>query len=186
MNKKLARRFALPDAGLAGDADGRTNTWRLAAIAVLISWWIFFGGLNVSVAIQNPSSNSTVVVGPNLRASANLTEGTRNECWIAASLTSPRFLVGVAQTAPSEEVRGMGGRACAAMISRNGGQTWREIVLPKAGAGDFDPMAVAGPEGQMYVMYGFIGRPPGTDTDPMSSLGRRQAGVIRVWATTDE
>jgi hypothetical protein len=135
---------------------------------------------------QQESSGPTVVVGPNLRVSSNVKEGFRNECWVAASLKSPDFLVGVAQTAPSEESRGQGGRACATMISRNGGQTWREVSLPKAGTGDFDPMVVAGPDGQMYVMYALIGRPPGSDADPMSSLGRRRDGIIRVWRTANE
>jgi hypothetical protein len=133
------------------------------------------------------SPAATILPGPNLRASANLREGFRNESWIAASLKSPNLLIGVSQTAPSEESRGMPGRACATMVSRNGGQTWREAVLPKAGPGDFDPMVVAGPDGQMYVMYVLIGRPPEVaDADPASRLGRRREGVIKVWATADE
>ena len=136
-------------------------------------------------AAQERAPGPAVVVGPNLRASANVKEGFRNECWIAASAKSPNVLVGVAQTAPSEESRGTGGRACATMVSRNGGQTWREVNLPKAAAGDFDPMVVSGPNGEMYVMFAFIGRPP-SDGDPMASLGRRRDGVIRVWRTLDE
>lgn len=155
----------------------------MTALGLAVSLGMFAFG--VVAAGQEKAAGPSVVVGPNLRASANVKEGFRNECWIAASPKSPDLLVGVAQTAPSEESRGTGGRACATMVSHNGGQTWREVPLPKAGPGDFDPMVVAGPDGQMYVMFAFIGRPP-ADGDPQSSLGRRRDGVIRVWRTTDQ
>src|SRR5262245_31681512 len=92
-----------------------------------------------------------VEIGPNLRVSANTTTGNRNECWIAASPTNRKFLVAVSQS--STEASGTGGvRRCMTAISRNGGETWREVQLPKEEPGAFDPMTVAASDGRVYVM----------------------------------
>ncbi|MDW7761960.1 MAG: sialidase family protein [Acidobacteriota bacterium] len=163
-----------------------SKIWQIVTIAFIFVLCLIIGGVNKTEATQKSIENPTVVVGPNIRASANVITGSRNECWIAASLTSPDFLVGVAQTASSVESPGMTGRACAVMISRNGGQTWREVVLQNAGPGDFDPMVVAGPKGEMYVMYSYIGRGTSRDSETSIGSGQRQEGVIKVWVTTDE
>ena len=125
-------------------------------------------------AQEKARASGPVVVGPNIRASANTTSGSRNECWITASPTDPTFLIAMSQT--STDSSGVGGtRGCATMISRNGGQTWREIRLPKEGEGCFDPMTVAAADGRIYVMHPISSRTPGTG-------GK---GGLRFWSTTD-
>jgi hypothetical protein len=138
---------------------------------------------NFSLAGQQPPESRPgprVVVGPNLRVSANTASGNRNECWIAASPANRRFLVAVSQSAPENAAGAVGGpRRCMTAISRNGGETWREITLPKQEDGAFDPMAVAGTDGRIYVMQAVLTAPPGGGS-------ARREGTIRVWSTADE
>jgi hypothetical protein len=123
----------------------------------------------------------SVSVDPNLRVSANTASGSRNECWIAASVSNPQFLVAVSQSAPGNAEAATGPRRCMTAISRNSGETWREVTLPKQDEGAFDPMAVAGVDGRVYVMQGVLGQ-----NAPGIAGGARREGTIRVWSTADQ
>ncbi len=139
--------------------------------------------VGLSPAGQDASRNAAhVAVGPNLRVSANTTSGSRNECWIAASPANKQFLVAVSQMSADNAGTAAGPRRCMTAISRNGGQTWREITLPKQDDGAFDPMAIAGIDGRVYVMQGVLGQ----NANISAQGGSRREGTIRVWSTTDE
>jgi len=128
-----------------------------------------------------PDARPHIVIGPNLRVSSNTTSGSRNECWIAASARNPNFLVAVSQASSDNSPTTTGPRRCATAISRNAGETWREITLPKQDDGAFDPMVTSGPDGRMYVLQGVLGR-----SVPGTSAGGPREGTIRVWSTPDE
>ena len=147
--------------------------------------------LNVFVGItaaQGTSNGPRVVIGPNLRASDNVKEGGRNECWISASRTNPNLLVGVSQntTTPNADQTGAGSepRMCTTLISKNGGQTWREILLPKQAKGCFDTMTASAPDGRIYVSQPLMGRNFGLDD--MSGSSGRAEGAIHIYSTPDE
>jgi len=135
----------------------------------------------LSPAGQRSRPDGHVAVSPNLRVSANTAAGSRNECWIAASPANRRFLVAVSQTSADNAGAAAGPRRCMTAISRNGGETWREVALPKQDEGAFDPMAVAGVDGRVYVLQGVLGQ-----NAPGISGGARREGTIRVWSTADE
>jgi hypothetical protein len=150
---------------------------RLLLPAVLLS------AAAIAAGAEDRATGARIVVGPNLRASANTDSGGRNECWITASPTKPTFLVGVSQTSVGGSLTA-GPRQCATTISRNGGQTWREIGLPKQEQGCFDPMAVSASDGRVYVMQAQLGQNFG-----VGGLGvsvERREGTIRIYSTTDE
>ena len=140
----------------------------------------------ITAAAQAPSPSAGVVgphlvVGPNIRVSAADAKDWRNECWLAASTKSP-FLVAVSQRSMTDALAAVD-MPCMTAVSRNGGQTWREVSLPKQEDG-FDPMAVAGPDGRIYVMQGLLGRNAGMEG--MGILPTHERGAIRIWSTTDE
>lgn len=159
----------------------------VAAALVLTAGALAIG--QQSTARQGPSgkpvpSGPQILVGPNVRASANTTTGGRNECWLVAGPKSPRFLIGVAQATPGDNLSG-GPRRCSTMISRNGGQTWREIPLPKQADGAFDPMVTAAADGRVYLMHAMIGGAAGAMLG-MTESGQQRQGTIQIWSTTDE
>ena len=133
--------------------------------------FIFCGMLLIGLSCQG-RDKIQVQVGPNIRVSSNTRpeEGRRNEGWIAASLEDPDFLIAVAQDDMDPT-----GRICIAAISKDGGYSWEEISLPEenkkfmanfppdmTGNDGFDPLALAGTNGKMYVMYtGYPGGIPG-------------------------
>ena len=148
----------------------------VASVAIALA-----AGLSVGGQESTASRGALhVAVGPNLRVSANTTSGSRNECWLTASATNRNFLVAVSQSSPDNAGNPGGPRRCMTAISRNGGETWREIMLPKQDDGAFDPMTVAAPDGRVYVMQGVLGLNAGVGG------GTRREGTIRVWSTTDE
>lgn len=122
-------------------------------------------------------------VGPNLRASANLASGGRNECWVSVSPTNGRFIAAVAQASADNLGTTIGTRRCSTSISRNGGRTWREVTLPGQEDGCFDPMTAFDAEGRLYVLHTMMGRNMGAD---IAGGSERREGSIRVWSTTDE
>jgi hypothetical protein len=69
------------------------------------------------------------------------------------------------------------------MVSRNGGQTWREVRLPKQELGAFDPMTAIGPDGRIYVMHAVIGRNMGSGLAAGTS---REKATIQIWSSTDD
>lgn len=127
-----------------------------------------------------PASSPYISIGPNIRTSANTSSGSRNECWITAGQTNPQFLIAVAQTSAGENLGS--GRACTTMISRNGGQTWREVRLPKQEIGAFDPMTAIGPDGRIYVMHAVIG----ADMAALAGPSARSRSTIMIWSTTND
>ena len=132
---------------------------------------------------EEPGKAARIVIGPNLRASANATEGGRNECWITASPTNPKLLIAASHASQGRGAGPSGPRRCATMISRNGGQTWRDITLPKEDEGCFDPMTAAAADGRMYLLHTMSGRNFG------EALGRsspRRKGTIRIYSTEDQ
>jgi hypothetical protein len=123
-------------------------------------------------------------VGPNILASANVDSGGRNECWITASRTAAGFLVAVCQaTTGSVDSQTAGPRRCSTAISRNGGQTWREITMPQQEEGCFDVMVAAAPDGRVYLQQPMIGRNFGQG---LSANAGRQRGTIKIYSTIDE
>jgi hypothetical protein len=140
-------------------------------------------GVGIAAVRQEPARHAdlNVSVGPNLRVSANTASGSRNECWIAASASAPQFLVAVSQSSAGNAEATTGPRRCMTAISRNSGETWREVTLPKQDEGAFDPMTVAGVDGRVYVMQGVLGQ-----NAAGVSGGARREGTIRVWSTADE
>jgi hypothetical protein len=126
-----------------------------------------------------------IEVGPNILASANIDKGGRNECWVTASKTDPNFLVAVCQatTGSPEDEAASGPRQCSTSISRNGGQTWREITLPDQEDGCFDVMGAAAPDGRVYLQQPMLGRNFGVDLG--TNVARTQ-GVIKIYSTIDE
>lgn len=106
-----------------------------------------------------------VQVGPNIRASGETVQGGRNECWIAASLTDPDFLVGISHAGQRQ-------RICPVIFSKDGGQTWKEVIFPHGNEG-FDPLVLAGPDDIMYAMVCGLG---------MTGLGRKTL----IWSTKDK
>lgn len=155
------------------------SMWVFSCLAFLCMSSVMFG--------QKASDAPTkILVGPNLRASDNVRKGGRNECWIAASQISPSFLVGVSQSTKgpnSDEFEVDAPRLCTTLISRNGGQTWREISLPKQEAGCFDTMAVSSPDGRVYVSQPMIGRNFGLGMENAALLSK---STIRIYSTLDE
>lgn len=124
-----------------------------------------------------------IEVGPNILASANVNSGGRNECWIAASKTDVNFLVAVCQaTTGSPEDETAGPRRCSTSISRNGGQTWREISLPHQEEGCFDVMVAAAPNGRVYLQHPMEGRNFGFELPGVT----RAKGTIKIYSTKDE
>ena len=138
-------------------------------------------GLTHDTSGQNAPAPS-ITIGPNLRTSGNVASGSRNECWISASPSNPQFLIAVAQATQGESLAG-GPRRCTTMVSRNGGQTWREVRLPDQVDGAFDPMTAVGPDGRVYVMHTLLGANAGAGLADGSS---RREGTIRIWSTTDD
>jgi hypothetical protein len=128
-----------------------------------------------AVAQKATDGSAKILVGPNLRASSNETAeaGDRNECWISASRTVPGFLVGVSQTFGA-------GRNCVTLISRNGGQTWREVDVSLPQGGCFDTMTAAAPDGRIYVMQPMIGTNFGFGPSAL------EKGEIRMYSTADQ
>lgn len=127
-----------------------------------------------------------VLVGPNLRASNNVKKGGRNECWISASRTNADFLVGASQTTPTpnaDETLDLTERRCATYISKNGGQTWREVPLPKQSVGCFDTMTASAPDGRIYVSQPMLGQNLGVEAQNTLQLPK---GSIRIYSTADE
>lgn len=111
---------------------------------------------------------SVVIVGPGVRASANHTGGDRNEPWVAASPTNPEFLVGVSQIGPTGSPL-----RCTTLLSRTGGDSWREITLPGQEDGCFDPLVIFARSGRLIVMHTLVRR---GDSAP----------TIRIWSSEDE
>ncbi len=124
-------------------------------------------------------------VGPNILASANIDKGGRNECWVTASKTDANFLVAVCQatTGSPEDQEASGPRRCSTSISRNGGQTWREIAMPDQEEGCFDVMVVAAPDGRVYLQQPMLGRNFGFE---ISTNVERAKGAIKIYSTIDE
>jgi hypothetical protein len=143
----------------------------------------------MAAAQQNTGTSPKILVGPNIRASSNDTaaKGGRNECWISASRTDPKFLIGVSQTSagPNADVLDAGAmRNCATMISRSGGQSWREVNLPNAPTvGCFDIMTASAPDGRIYVSEPVIGANFGLGLGSSASTAK---GSIKMFSTTDE
>lgn len=145
--------------------------------------------LGASVAIANAQEtpeHPRVLIGPNLRASDNVKKGGRNECWISASRTNPKFLVGVSQTtsSPNADQSEGGARMCTTLVSKNGGQTWREILLPKQARGCFDTMTASAPDGRIYVSQPLIGRNFGLGN--LGESSERAVGTINMYSTADD
>ncbi len=109
-----------------------------------------------------------IEVGPNILASAEIEKYGRNECWIAASLEDPDFLIGISQSFSGYEV---GDWKCPVIISHDGGQTWKDVQLPGGHRG-FDPFVLSGPDGIMYVM--------------IAATPRWLGLYSRLWSTKDK
>jgi len=120
------------------------------------------GGIFLIFSIVFGREKVWVQVGPNIRASAEIEESGRNECWIAASLKDPDFLVGISHAGRRE-------RTCPVIVSQDGGQTWKDVIFPEGNAG-FDPLVLAGPDGIMYAMV-------------CASRGHKYS---RIWSTKDK
>lgn len=121
------------------------------------------GGIFLILSLASGKEKVWVQVGPNIRASAEIEEGERNECWIAASLKDPDFLVGISHLSKGRE------RTCPVIVSQDGGQTWKDVIFPGGNEG-FDPLVLAGPDGIMYAMV----CPRGTHK------------YSRIWSTKDK
>ena len=152
---------------------------------------VFFSYVLLLVTITHAQEEAAhVLVGPNLRASNNVKKGGRNECWISASRTKANFLVGVSQTTSTPNaddadqwVAELTGRRCATFISKNGGQTWREVPLPKQAAGCFDTMTASAPDGRIYVSQPTVGQNFGLGAESTTQPAK---GTIRIYSTADE
>jgi hypothetical protein len=107
--------------------------------------------------------NFWIQVGPNIQASGKVVEGERNECWIAASLKDPDFLIGISHAGRTD-------RTCPVIVSQDGGQTWRDVIFPGGNIG-FDPLVQAGLDGTMYAM--------------ITGLDRKDVPHTRIWSTKD-
>lgn len=103
-----------------------------------------FGGIFLILNFVSAKEKIWINIGPNILASSEIHESERNECWIAASLTDPDFLAGISHA-------GVTNRTCPVIISRDGGQTWKEVLFPEGNVG-FDPLVLAGPDEIMYAM----------------------------------
>jgi len=158
----------------------RARVVKSFCVAAVASVALTAGHVAAQQAATAPSSPH-ISIGPNIRTSENISSGSRNECWITAGQTNPQFLIAVAQSAAGENLGS--GRTSTTMISRNGGQTWREIRLPKQEVGAFDPMTAIGPDGRIYVMHALIGADMGPN---LAGTTARSRSTIMIWSTTND
>jgi hypothetical protein len=124
----------------------------------LFLFFVFLISTCFARAQKGSDSGAKILVGPNLRVALD----DRNECWIAASKTDPKFLVATSHVAP---------RGCGTVISRSGGQTWRDVSLPQMVPDCFDIMTTGSLDGRVYVSF------PG---------GGNGKSWIRVYSTKDQ
>lgn len=129
---------------------------------------LLLGGIFLTFGVALEKKKVWVQVGPNIRASAEIEKYGRNECWIAADLKDPDFLLGISQTFSEG---GGTARICPVIVSKDGGQTWQEVTLPGGNEG-FDPLVMAGPDGIMFVM--------------LSGIYHWQGLYPRIWSTRDK
>jgi hypothetical protein len=127
-------------------------------------------------ALFNGQPNVRIHVGPNHRASGPDTLN-RNESWITASATNPRVLVAVSQIIRPT------GRGCATMVSSDGGNTWRDVTLPRQDD-CFDPMVVAAPDGRLHILHTALAAPAAGQG--AAGFGLRSDAPVRVFTSTDD
>lgn len=112
----------------------RYATAGLAAVALITG----------RLAGQERRPDTVIEVGPNHLVSVPSPGKGRNEVWVAASRKDPRTFVAVFHA----DVPG----GCESMVSNDGGQRWRRVVLPEEGD-CYDPTVVAGANGRFYIAY---------------------------------
>src|SRR5437867_3354790 len=100
-----------------------------------------------SVTAQERREEATIEAGPNHIVSVPKPGMSRNEVWLAASRKDPSAFVAVFHASGNVIETG-----CESMVSKDGGQRWRQVKLAEE-TDCFDPMVVSGGSGQFYVSY---------------------------------
>lgn len=131
--------------------------------------WIglFIPLLSVPLQAQPDLRDVTIHVGPNHRASPP-DSAERNEGWIAASLRDPNILLAASHKSPG----------CGAMISRDAGNIWENLSLPRL-EDCFDPMTASSSDGVLYILS------TGRSVPESQSGGRPSSAPIRIYSSVD-